>query len=120
MIFAFSGCPQHPLDDLPITEPGGLVDCRVRQATSVSDVRIYFYDDHGGVRTPVSYRVQYRASNGSWLDIPGQQRFPELPAGNDLNRIICPQVLTDALRIVITSQAGAGAGNTDLQSWRRP
>lgn len=53
----------------------------------VSDVRIYFYNDNGGVKPPVSYQLQYLTATGEWLDIPNQLRDPVAPVGNDLNRI---------------------------------
>jgi hypothetical protein len=88
------------------------------QQRNVSDIRIYFYNDNGGVKTPVSYQLQYLSSMGQWLDVPNQLRVPALPAGNDLNRITFPMIQTQALRVVVTPQAGSGAGITEFQSWR--
>jgi hypothetical protein len=86
------------------------------QLRQVSDVRIYFYNDNGGVKTPVSYQLQYLTSTGEWLDIPNQIRDPV--AGNDLNRITFDPIQTQALRVVVTPQPGSGAGITEFQSWR--
>jgi len=88
------------------------------QLRPVSDVRVYFYNDNGGVKTPVSYQLQYLTSTGEWLDIPNQVRDPIAPAGNDLNRITFDPIQTRALRIVVTPQPGSGAGITEFQSWR--
>jgi hypothetical protein len=86
----------------------------------VSDVRIYFYNDNGGVKPPVSYQLQYLTSTGEWLDIPNQARDPVAPTGNDLNRITFDPIQARALRVIVTPQPGAGAGITEFQSWRHP
>ena len=88
------------------------------QLRQVSDVRIYFYNDNGGVKTPVSYQLQYLTSTGVWLDVPKQVRDPAAPAGNDLNRITFSPIQTRALRAVLTPQPGSGSGITEFQSWR--
>jgi hypothetical protein len=88
------------------------------QVRQVNDVHIYFYNDNGGVKTPVSYQLQYQTSTGEWLDIPNQIRDPAAPAGNDLNRITFDPIQTGALRVIVTPQPGSGAGITEFQSWR--
>jgi hypothetical protein len=50
----------------------------------VSDVRVYLYNDNGGVKPAVSYQLQYLTAAGEWLDISNQVREPIAPAGNDL------------------------------------
>lgn len=40
-----------------------------RRAQAVSDVRLYFYDDGGGVRRPASYDLQYWTGT-AWLTVP--------------------------------------------------
>nr|WP_221382306.1 NEW3 domain-containing protein [Actinoplanes polyasparticus] len=86
-------------------------------ATTISDVRVDFYDDGGGVRTPPSYALQHQTSDGAWLDVPGQQRTPAVPAGRAINRIVVdPPLTTDRLRVV----APGSFGITALQVWRQP
>ncbi|MDP9793962.1 hypothetical protein J2S43_002474 [Catenuloplanes nepalensis] len=86
-------------------------------ATVVSDVRIVFYDDGGGVRTPPSYTLQHQAADGSWQNVPGQTRSPAQPLGRDVNRILIdPPLTTDRLRIV----APGAFGITAFQLWRAP
>ena len=86
-------------------------------AVPVSDVRIDFYDDGGGVRTPISYALQQQLPDGTWRDLPGQQRTPAEPVGRAINRILVdPPVTTDRLRVV----APGSFGITALQVWRRP
>ena len=90
-------------------------------ATVVSDVRIVFYDDGGGVRTPQSYALQHQNAAGEWLDVPGQTRAPESPTGRAVNRILVdPPLTTDRLRVVAARDDGGAVGITALQLWRRP
>jgi F5/8 type C domain-containing protein len=88
------------------------------QVRSVSDIRIYFYNDNGGVKTPVSYQLQFQTSTGEWLDIPNQIRDPVASAGNDLNRITFDPIQARVLRVIVTPQTSSGAGITEFQSWR--
>lgn len=88
------------------------------QVTRVSDLRIYFYNDGGGVKPPASYDLQYQDTNGQWQDIPDQNRQPAIPTGNDLNRITFPALSTQALRVIVTPQPGAWAGFSEFESWR--
>jgi hypothetical protein len=90
-------------------------------ATVVSDVRLDFYDDGGGVRVPDSYALQYQDLDGSWRDVPGQQRTPATPVARAINRILIdPPLTTDRLRVVATRDDGGATGITALQAWRRP
>jgi hypothetical protein len=90
-------------------------------ATRVSDVRIDFYDDGGGVRTPSSYELQQQLPDGTWQDVPGQHRTPAAPVGRAVNRIVIdPPVTTDRLRVVTSRADGGAVGITALQVWRRP
>jgi hypothetical protein len=88
------------------------------RSVQVSDIRIYFYNDNGGVKPPASYELQYQDVNGQWQDIPNQTRQPTVPAGNDLNRITFPAITTQALRVIVTPQPGAWSGFSEFQSWR--
>jgi hypothetical protein len=85
------------------------------RTVTASDVRLYFYDDGGGVRVPASYRLQHRRADGSWADVPGT-----LPSArpNDLTRVTFPPLRTTALRLVGTPLPGSSFGLTAFQSWR--
>ncbi|BCJ48624.1 hypothetical protein Asp14428_00990 [Actinoplanes sp. NBRC 14428] len=90
-------------------------------ATVVSDVRIVFYDDGGGVRTPQAYALQYQAADGTWRDVPGQRRDPAVPVGRAINRVLVdPPLTTDRLRVVTSRTDGGAVGITALQVWRKP
>lgn len=86
----------------------------------VSDLRIFFYDDGGGVRTPTSYAVEYLTADGTWAELPGQTRIPAEPAGNGaMNRVLIdPPVTTDRVRITPVRADGGAVGITAVQSWR--
>jgi F5/8 type C domain len=115
---AFLDIPNTRWTDYGSPNPTDWWSVNFGQATSVSDIRIYFYNDNGGVKPPTSYELQYQDVNGQWQDIPNQTRQPTAPAGNDLNRITFPAISTQALRVIVTPQPGAWAGFSEFQSWR--
>ena len=93
------------------------VDLRV--PTLVSDIRISFYDDGGGVRTPDSYALDYRTQDGDWRPVPGRRRAPDTPQRGVLNRILLDRTLTtDGLRLTAVRDVGGGVGVSAWQSWR--
>lgn len=88
--------------------------------TRISDVRVSFYDDGGGVRTPDSFSLQRKAPDGSWADIPGQTRTPAVPVRGALNRVLVdPPVLAQQVRILPRRDDGGAVGITAFQSWRQ-
>ncbi|MEV6494892.1 discoidin domain-containing protein, partial [Actinoplanes sp. NPDC051633] len=90
-------------------------------ATVVSDVRIDFYDDGGGVRAPQSFGLQYQTPEGEWRDVPGQTRTPATPVGRAINRVLVdPPLTTDRLRVLPVRDDGGAVGITAVQVWRRP
>ncbi|MFR0359273.1 discoidin domain-containing protein [Streptomyces sediminimaris] len=87
--------------------------------TPVSDLRISFYDDGGGVRTPDSYELEYLEQGGRWHPVPGQRRIPETPRRGSLNRILLDQpIATTALRLTAVRTSGGAVGVSAWQSWR--
>jgi hypothetical protein len=82
--------------------------------TPVSDVRMYLYDDGGGVRTPAAYQLE-QWDGSAWHPIPGQSHGA--PTGNALNRITFPTVVTSRIRVVFTNPPGAKVGVTELGAW---
>jgi Alpha-L-arabinofuranosidase B (ABFB) domain/F5/8 type C domain/Trehalase len=83
--------------------------------TTVNQIKLAFYDDGGGVRTPASYQVQY-LNNGNWLDVPNQQRGPANPTTNEVNVINFGAVTTTQVRAVLTKAGGAAFGITELEA----
>ncbi|SDD24678.1 MGH1-like glycoside hydrolase domain-containing protein [Streptomyces prasinopilosus] len=87
--------------------------------TPVSDLRISFYDDGGGVRTPDSYELHHLGRDGRWHPLPGQHRTPRTPRPGTLNRILLEKAVTTAsLRLTALRASGGAVGVTAWQSWR--
>jgi hypothetical protein len=87
---------------------------------TVRDVRLWFYDDGGGVRTPASYDLQYWTGSG-WATVPGQLRTPDGPTGNVLNEITFPPIDTSQLRVVAPNAGGGtGWGLSEFEVWSPP
>ena len=83
-----------------------------QRKVSVSDVRLYFYDDGGGVRIPTSYDLQYDTGNG-WAAVAGQVR-----QGNE---ITFPALNTNRLRVVAPNRGGGiGWGLQEFEVWGQP
>ncbi|SEP51043.1 MGH1-like glycoside hydrolase domain-containing protein [Amycolatopsis saalfeldensis] len=76
------------------------------RGVSTGEVRLWFYDDGGGVRTPTSYDLQYDTGNG-WATVPGQSRAPATVNGP--TEITFPALTTSRLRVVAPN-AGGGTG----------
>jgi hypothetical protein len=87
---------------------------------NVSEVRMYLYDDGGGVRAPTSYDLQYWTGT-AWDSVPGQQHDPATPTGNTLNDITFPALSTSQLRVLAPNPgAGNGWGITEFEVWAPP
>ncbi|UCG84816.1 MAG: discoidin domain-containing protein, partial [Gemmatimonadota bacterium] len=82
----------------------------------VTEVKAYFYDDGEGVRAPASYEVE-QWDGSAWQPIPGQTRTPADPAGHRANVITFPVLSTEKIRLVMTHQAGASSGLSELETW---
>ena len=87
---------------------------------TLREVRLTFYDDGGGVRTPVSYDLQYW--NGSdWISVPNQIRADAAPLANAMNRITFPALTTSQIRVVAPNAGGGtGWGLSELQAMSTP
>lgn len=84
------------------------------------DVRLYFYDDGGGVRTPATYDLQYWTGT-AWATVPGQTRSPAAPTANAENEITFPPLTTSRLRVVAPNAGGGtGWGLSEFQVWAPP
>ena len=83
-------------------------------AKTVSQAKVYIYDDNGGVKAPVSYNVQYW--NGTtWVDAVSQSKSPIAPAGSAVNTVTFTAVSTEKVRVVFTHTSGAKTGVTELE-----
>ncbi len=87
---------------------------------TTSDVRLYFYDDGGGVRTPTSYDLQYWTGS-AWASVPNQLRSPATPTAATVNQITFPPLTTSQLRVVAPNAGGGtGWGLSELEVWSAP
>jgi hypothetical protein len=85
---------------------------------TVAEVRMYLYDDGGGVQKPISYDLQ--SWNGtSWASIPGQLKTPATPSGRDVNIVSFTPLTTSRVRVVFVNGAGK-PGLTELEAWDSP
>ncbi|MFJ5986023.1 MGH1-like glycoside hydrolase domain-containing protein [Lentzea sp. NPDC092896] len=85
--------------------------------TQISDLRVVFYDDGGGVRVPTTFDLQYW--DGQWRDVPGQQRTPAQPVARQVNRVLVQPALTASRVRILPRRADGGAvGITSFSSWR--
>ncbi|WP_154697649.1 MGH1-like glycoside hydrolase domain-containing protein [Lentzea guizhouensis] len=85
----------------------------------ISDLRVTFYDDGGGVRVPTAFDLQYRGTDGVWRDVPGQQRTPAVPVARQVNRVLVqPALTTDRVRILPRRADGGAVGITAFSSVR--
>ena len=87
---------------------------------TLGEIRLTFYDDGGGVRTPTGYDLQYWTGS-AWASIPGQVRDDTAPAANAMNRITFPALTTSQIRVVAPNAGGGtGWGLDELQAFSRP
>ncbi|MBQ0830115.1 discoidin domain-containing protein [Streptomyces tagetis] len=87
----------------------------------ISDLRVTFYDDGGGVKVPTTFDLEYQTADGQWRTIPGQHRTPAKPAAGQVNRVLIEPALTiDRVRILPRRADGGAVGITSFSSWRKP
>lgn len=94
----------------------------LRQIQSLCDVRLYFYDDGGGVRIPSSYDLQYLPRNGgSWTSVPNQKRSKAPTSSNEQIQVTFPAISTSQLRVVAPNPShGNGWGLSEMEVWTAP
>ncbi|CAG9955858.1 unnamed protein product [Clonostachys rosea f. rosea IK726] len=91
------------------------IDLRRNQV--VCDVRLFFYDDAGGVRIPSSYDLQYWTGS-EWVTVPNQSRTALPTTSNVETKITFPEIKTSQLRIVAPNHgSGTGWGLSEFEVW---
>jgi hypothetical protein len=84
------------------------------------DVKLYFYSNKafgsGGntYREPSAYTVQY-FNGSSWVDIPGEQLSPQVPAPNYNDVTLSSPVVARQIRILMTRTTGFAVGLKEIQ-----
>lgn len=91
-----------------------------QRPVTLNDVRLYFYDDGGGVRTPVSFDLQCW-DGANWRNLPDQTRLPTEPTPNGLNDIHFSPISTTQLRVVAPNAGnGVGWGLSEFAAFCKP
>lgn len=89
----------------------------LRRAQAVSSVRLYFYDDGGGVRIPASFNLQYWTGS-AWATVPNQDVNQTSPTSNALTSITFPTIVTSKLQVVAPNPGtGNGWGLSEFEVW---
>lgn len=65
---------------------------------------------------PASYRL-LMPDGSEWVEIPGQVRDPEEPAGRRANAVRFPAVSTEVIRVELEHRPGTVAGLSELEAW---
>ncbi|MCM3626120.1 discoidin domain-containing protein [Paenibacillus glycanilyticus] len=112
-IISYSDFPRNRWTAYGSPNESDWVQTEYEHAVSKNMAGIYLYDDGGGVRAPASYDVQYW--NGSeWVGVPNQVKTPAEPKGGALNLVSFDTVVSDRYRILMTHQADAKSGITEI------
>ncbi|MDF2713947.1 MAG: discoidin protein [Paenibacillus sp.] len=82
-------------------------------AKPFNQVKLYIFDDKGGVQPPASYMIQYW-NGGEWANVTNQTQTPATPEAF-LNTAIFDTVTSDRLRILFTNRNGAYTGLVELE-----
>ncbi|MBE6331477.1 MAG: glycoside hydrolase family 127 protein [Bacteroidales bacterium] len=91
---------------------GGMefIEYSFAQATPVQSSTIYWFDDSpwGGCKVPKSWRLLYRAYDGSWKPVEGVANYPVKKGV--ANTVQFKQVTTTAIRLEVTQPDNASCG----------
>ena len=105
------------------TNPQDWFEVDLQTPHRVDTVKLYFFSDKNydmqqicaprpcanTYREPASYTVQ-SLSDGTWIDIPGQVRTPNMPRAN-YNVVRFPGLTTSKVRVMMTPQAKSATVN---------
>lgn len=102
------------------TNPTDYFGIDFQRPQAVQDVRLFFYDDQGGVRLPSSYDLQY-LDGDKWTSVPGQQRSSGPTTSNAETKVTFPVISTSQLRVVAPNPGnGRGWGLSEFEVWADP
>jgi hypothetical protein len=88
-----------------------------QRAQAVSSVRLYFYDDGGGVRLPASFDLQYW-TRSAWASIPNQLVNASASTSNALTTVTFSKIVTSQLQVVAPNPGtGNGWGLSEFEVW---
>ncbi|MFD0678195.1 discoidin domain-containing protein [Paenibacillus sp. GCM10027630] len=122
-IFSYNESPRDRWTNYGSPNPTDWVAINFGSAKSFNQVKLYVFNDGGGVQTPASYLIQYW--NGSdWISPTNQIKTPELPEASlsskatpatTLNTVDFDTVTSDKLRVVFTSRSFSYSGLVELE-----
>ncbi|SFK66918.1 F5/8 type C domain-containing protein [Paenibacillus sp. 1_12] len=78
-----------------------------------NQIKLYIYDDGGGVMTPASYLIQYW-NGGNWVGLSNQTKTPATPQAF-LNTVDFDKVTSSKIQIIITHTSGSASGLVELE-----
>jgi hypothetical protein len=89
-----------------------------------NQVKLYIYNDTGGVKPPASYTIQY-LNGGNWIEATSQTKTPETPTAvryigtptpdSILNTVNFDTVTSPKLRVIFKNQSGSFSGVVELE-----
>lgn len=82
-------------------------------ARTFNQVKLYVFDDGGGVQPPADYLIQYWDDSSGWMDLTNQTRTPAIPEAF-LNTVNFDVVTSSKLKIVFTNN-NAYVGLVELE-----
>ena len=86
------------------------------QDRPIHTVKLYLFDDGGGVQVPSSYAIQYW--NGTaWAAVTETSRNPASPTASRANVVEFTQVSTSRIRAVLTRNGTTAVGMTEFEAW---
>jgi hypothetical protein len=89
----------------------------LRREQAVCNMKLFFYDDAGGVRIPSTYDIQYKTGD-TWKTIPGQVRSPKPATSNVETTVTFPAISTSQIRVVAPNAGSSvGWGLSELEIW---
>jgi hypothetical protein len=83
----------------------------------VRRVELAIYDDHGGVRAPEKYAVQWWDGK-EWDNVAHAKLSPETPMGGQWNEVTFDPIRTSKVRVVFTHAGKARSGVSEVLIWR--
>ncbi len=86
------------------------VEIELEKPTNIESVSVYWYDDNGGVKIPVSWSLQYKI-NGNWKKFPLYITDLYNTFKDQFNMVHPAHTITaDAVKITMTPQKGSAVG----------
>jgi len=92
------------------------IEMVLKKPVDLQSFSVYWYDDHGGVQVPESWKLEYRTANNRWEQFPlhvtdSYSTFPD-----QFNRVHPGKsITTGALRLLLTPKKDAAVGILEVK-----